>query len=90
VTRHRVVVIGAGIIGASIAYHLLQRGVVVIVIDGDQPGTAATGSSFAWINATLDNPKSYYGLRLQSMLEYRRWEIELEAMPPAHWDGSLF
>ena len=86
----RVVVIGAGIIGASIAYHLLQRGVVATVIDRAQPGAAATGSSFAWINATLDNPRPYYALRLQSMLEYRRWEAELEAMPPLHWDGSLF
>jgi len=86
----RVVVIGAGIIGASIAYHLLQRGVVATVVDRAQPGTAATGSSFAWINATLDNPKPYYALRLQSMLEYRRWETDLEAMPPLHWDGSLY
>lgn len=86
----RVVVIGAGIIGASIAYHLLQRGVVATVIDRARPGTAATGSSFAWINATLENPKPYYALRLQSMLEYRRFETELEAMPPLHWDGSLF
>jgi D-amino-acid dehydrogenase len=36
----RVVVVGAGIVGASVAYHLARRGVAVIVIDGVEAGWA--------------------------------------------------
>jgi len=36
----RIVVVGAGIVGASAAYHLARRGVAVVVIDGAAAGSA--------------------------------------------------
>lgn len=45
-TEKHMIVIGAGIMGASIAYHLASRGIKVTVIDKDQPSSGATGSSF--------------------------------------------
>ena len=48
----RIVVVGAGIVGASIAYHLSRRGAAVTVLDRGQPAGGATEKSFAWINAT--------------------------------------
>ncbi len=36
----RIVVVGAGIVGASVAYHLARRGVAVVVIDGAAAGSA--------------------------------------------------
>ena len=36
----RIVVVGAGIVGASVAYHLARRGVAVVVIEGPAAGSA--------------------------------------------------
>ena len=43
----RAVVIGAGIIGASITYWLARRGVNVTVVERQQPATGATRRFFA-------------------------------------------
>lgn len=85
----RVVIVGAGIIGASIAYHLVRRNADVTVIECDQPASVATTRSFAWINASYDNPKPYYTLRFQSMLEYPRLQRELDGALKINWGGSL-
>ena len=45
VPRH-VIVIGAGILGASIAWRIAARGVRVTVIDRGEPGSGASSHSF--------------------------------------------
>ena len=56
-SKPRVVVIGAGIIGASIAYHLARRGAAVTLVERAHPAAEASGHSFAWINASFGNPR---------------------------------
>ena len=51
-----VVVVGAGIVGASIAYHLARRQVAVTVLERHRPGAGASSHSFAWINAFGKEP----------------------------------
>ncbi len=85
----RVIVIGAGIVGASIAYHLTGYGVEVVVLERDRPGAGTTGDSFGWINASYDNPAGYYRLRLQSILEFHRLERELGGKLEINWGGSV-
>jgi glycine/D-amino acid oxidase-like deaminating enzyme len=65
----RVGVVGGGIVGASIAYHLAQAGASVTLFEKAQPASGATQNSFAWINAFVDDPH-YRDLRLQSLLAY--------------------
>jgi glycine/D-amino acid oxidase-like deaminating enzyme len=85
---NRVAVIGAGIVGASIAYNLSKRGCEVLLIDKRGPAAQASGNSFAWINATyFDMPPSYYWLRVYSQNEYHRLSREVDF--PLHWGGSL-
>ena len=48
----KVIVIGAGIIGSSVAYALSKRGANVTLIDKNEPGSLCSRSSFSWINAT--------------------------------------
>jgi glycine/D-amino acid oxidase-like deaminating enzyme len=67
----RVVVIGAGIVGASIAYHLARRGAAVTVLDRGQPAGEATEKSFAWINATWGHPEPYFRSPLRSSARRR-------------------
>jgi len=52
VSRDKVVVVGAGIIGTTIAYELSKMGAKVTLIDKELPASGASGSSFSWINAT--------------------------------------
>lgn len=54
----RVVVVGAGIVGASTAFHLTEAGVEVIVVDGSHPGTATpagAGIICPWPTAATDD-----------------------------------
>ena len=64
--KQRVIVAGAGIIGASIAWHLTRDGADVTVIAEDTGGVA-TPNSFAWINASWGNPEFYFRFRRRSM-----------------------
>lgn len=89
----RVAVVGGGLIGASIAYHLALAGARVTVIEREAgPPTAetsATAGSFAWINASAGSPSPYYELRLQALLEWRALEAALGGALPLRWGGSL-
>jgi glycine/D-amino acid oxidase-like deaminating enzyme len=58
----RVVVVGAGIVGCSIAVHLLDYGVQPILIDPDQPDQGASARSFASVSAFGKDPAAYYQL----------------------------
>ncbi|MPZ33147.1 MAG: FAD-dependent oxidoreductase [Rhodospirillales bacterium] len=83
-----ILVVGAGIIGASIAWHLAGRGARVTVIDAGEPGGVATRNSWAWINASWGNPEPYFRLRVHGMEEWRRLERALPTVRVA-WTGSL-
>lgn len=84
----QVIVIGAGIIGASIAWHLTRAGAQVTVVSESGAGGVATPNSFAWINASWGNPEIYFRLRSRAMAEWRRLADELPGLPLA-WCGGL-
>ncbi|MGI9205608.1 MAG: NAD(P)/FAD-dependent oxidoreductase [Woeseiaceae bacterium] len=87
-TVNRAAVIGAGIVGASIAYYLSKRGCDVVLIEKREPAAQASGNSFAWINASyFDMPKSYFALRTHSLNEYHRLAQDVDI--PVRWGGSL-
>jgi len=86
--RPKIVVVGSGIIGASIAWHLARRGARVTIVDAGEPGGIATRNSWAWINASWGNPEPYFRLRVAAMDEWRRLERELPGVRVA-WTGSL-
>ena len=86
--RPHVLVVGAGIIGASIAWHLVRAGARVTVTDANEPGGLATRHSWAWINASWGNPEPYFRLRVRAMDEWRRLEQEVSEIRVA-WVGGL-
>jgi glycine/D-amino acid oxidase-like deaminating enzyme len=65
----RVGVVGAGIVGASIAMHLARSGARVLIFDKLGPAQGATQNSFAWLNAFVDDAR-YRALRLESLKAY--------------------
>lgn len=58
----RVVVIGAGVVGMSIALGLARRGATVTVVEKDWPGVGTSSTSYAWVNANGKEPDSYFEL----------------------------
>lgn len=72
----RVGVVGAGIVGASIAYHLAEAGAQVTVFEKTGAASGATRNSFAWINAFVADTH-YRDVRLQSLLAYRSLDRRL-------------
>jgi len=87
-SRPHVLIIGAGIIGASIAWHLARAGARVTVTEANEPGGLATRHSWAWINASWGNPETYFRLRVRAMDEWRRLEQEVSDVRVA-WVGGL-
>ena len=85
--KPHVIVVGAGIIGTSIAWHLARDGARVTVVAEDNGGVA-TPCSFSWINASWGNPEFYYRFRRRSMAEWKRLAGELPGLP-LEWCGSL-
>jgi glycine/D-amino acid oxidase-like deaminating enzyme len=84
----RVVIVGAGIIGASVAWHLARQGAGVTVIEAGEPGGVATRNSWAWIIAGRGDPEPYFRLRLRAMEEWHRLGRDLPELRIA-WPGSL-
>ncbi|HET8587219.1 MAG TPA: FAD-dependent oxidoreductase, partial [Candidatus Limnocylindria bacterium] len=73
----KAVVVGAGIIGASVAYRLAQKGVEVTVLEGDRPAAGTSTSTFAWVNANGKTPRDYFDLNLAGVHEHRHVAEEL-------------
>jgi glycine/D-amino acid oxidase-like deaminating enzyme len=82
------VVVGAGIVGASVAYHAARAGAVVTLVDAGRPGAGVTADSFAWIGASGVRTGPAAALRATATEEYRRLEAELPGLPVT-WSGSV-
>ena len=84
----KVVVVGAGVVGASCAWHLAARGCEVTVLEANGVAAQASGHSFAWLNAGDGLQRmSYHVLRSLALGEHRRIAAQLPV--PVRWEGSL-
>ncbi|MGV3651340.1 MAG: NAD(P)/FAD-dependent oxidoreductase [Devosia sp.] len=69
----KALVIGAGVIGASVAFRLAEAGVAVTLIDAGLPCSGTSQVSFAWVSAAeklASDP--YFALSLAAVEEHRR------------------
>ncbi|WP_172121987.1 FAD-dependent oxidoreductase [Devosia sp. 919] len=67
-----VAVIGAGVIGATVAARLAQKGAAVTLIEQATPGSGTTSTSYAWINSNGKEPPAYYNLNLAGLQAHMR------------------
>ena len=72
---------GAGIVGATIAYYLARRDADGTVIEAHRPGSGASSHSFAWINATNKSPAFYHDFNRRSLEMWDRFAQQLGARP---------
>ncbi len=66
----RIIVVGAGIVGASVAYALSQKGVPVTVLEAQRPAAGTSRASFAWPNANEKLPREYFALNAAGLAEH--------------------
>jgi glycine/D-amino acid oxidase-like deaminating enzyme len=85
----RTIVIGAGVMGASVAYRLAEAGAAVTVLEASRVGGGTSGISFAWTNANKKPPKRYYDLNVAGMKAHAALADEFGAAPWRHGGGSL-
>ncbi len=90
-THHtpHVVVVGAGILGASIAFHLTLRGAQVTMVEAGEPGLGASRVSFAWLNSYDKNPFPYHDLNRRSIEMWERFKRRLGGEIDLVWGGEL-
>ena len=72
-----IVVVGAGSVGANVAYRLAELGAKVTVLEAGAPGGGTSNTSFAWVNAFHKTPRNYQALNAASMEEHAALVDEL-------------
>ncbi|GBD11155.1 4-methylaminobutanoate oxidase (formaldehyde-forming) [bacterium HR23] len=92
-----VLVIGAGVAGASIAYHLARAGARVTLLERHTPGAYTTSASFGLINAARKRPDHYHRFSRLAIDAYASLEQEIGQEVrigrgvlhwPASWGGA--
>jgi D-hydroxyproline dehydrogenase subunit beta len=61
-SSRRCVVVGAGVLGASVAARLASAGWRVTLLERDLPGRGTSRWSFAWLNSNDKTPRLYHDL----------------------------
>jgi len=84
-----IIVIGAGVIGASVAYRLGQGGASVTVLEATRIGAGTSGTSFAWTNSHEKAPRAYHELNVAGMKAHAALREEFAATPWLHPGGCL-
>lgn len=84
-----VIVVGAGIVGSSVAYRVAQGGAKVTVLEADRIGGGTSGVSFAWTNSNNKTPRPYHDLNVAGMRAHAALREEFGATPWFHQSGSL-
>jgi glycine/D-amino acid oxidase-like deaminating enzyme len=74
----RFVVIGAGVMGASLADRLASAGAQVTLLEADQPGRATSRWSFAWLNSNDKAPRPYHELNHVGILAWAELAPDLD------------
>jgi glycine/D-amino acid oxidase-like deaminating enzyme len=88
----RIAVIGAGSVGAHVAYRLQQQGAEVVLIEAAEPGRGTSASSIAWLSSfpqrAWDEEPGKAALRPQSDTVFHELQREVPG-DYLHWTGTL-
>lgn len=84
-----VIVVGAGVVGSSIAYRLAAGGADVTLLDAGEPGAETSSRSFAWLNANGKPPEPYFRLNFDGIHAHRRLRDALGRGPWLYESGNI-
>lgn len=86
--KKRIVVVGAGIVGASIAWHLSRLEFDVTIIEQNAPASGATGSAFGWLTGAVSDDAPDVLLRRAALADWHRLAGQIPELE-INWSGSL-
>ncbi|MEU1942256.1 NAD(P)/FAD-dependent oxidoreductase [Streptomyces sp. NPDC059474] len=82
-SRPSIAIIGAGVVGLSIARSLSMAGTKVTIYERDRIGSGTSSGTFAWVNSNGKSPTSYHELNLAGMREHK--ELQRGSHTEAQW-----
>ncbi|MFD8382365.1 NAD(P)/FAD-dependent oxidoreductase [Streptomyces sp. NPDC059679] len=85
----KVIIIGAGVLGVSVARQLAVAGEDVLLLDQWGAGTGTTATTFAWTNSSRKPAPDYHRLNLAGMEEHARLAEQLPGVPSYFPSGAL-
>ncbi|AXB42382.1 NAD(P)/FAD-dependent oxidoreductase [Amycolatopsis albispora] len=85
----KVIVVGAGVLGISVARSLARAGAEVLILDRTGPGAGTSSTTFAWTNANRKPDPDYYRITLAGMAEHRELAAELPGEQAYFPSGGL-
>ena len=88
--KPKILLVGSGIIGASIALSCVNLGADVVVLEQNKLGGAASSNSFGWINASFAESPAYFDLRNAAVIAFRNLKTELNLNDSVSWQGTLW
>jgi glycine/D-amino acid oxidase-like deaminating enzyme len=74
-------VVGAGVLGANVAFRLVQAGAAVTLVDAVGPGAGTSSTSFGWVGASPRGLWEYFDLNVAGVAAHRRLRAELGTAP---------
>ena len=88
--KPKVIVVGSGIIGASVALACQDLGAEVSVLEQGSLGGIASSNSFGWINASFAENQAYFDLRKAALESFRALDQRLVLVDCIRWQGTLW
>jgi glycine/D-amino acid oxidase-like deaminating enzyme len=85
----QVIVVGAGVLGVSVARQLAAGGEDVLLLDQSGVGTGTTATTFAWTNSSRKHDPDYHRLNLAGMAEHARLAERLRGAQAYFPSGAL-
>ncbi|MGV9451565.1 NAD(P)/FAD-dependent oxidoreductase [Streptomyces sp. NPDC003635] len=85
----KVIVVGAGVLGVSVARQLAVSGEEVLLVDQWGAGSGTTATTFAWTNSSRKPDPDYHALNLAGMEEHTRLAEQLPGAPSYFPSGAL-
>jgi glycine/D-amino acid oxidase-like deaminating enzyme len=85
----KVIVIGAGALGAGVTRALAVAGEEVHLLDQRGPAAGTTGTTFAWTNANRKFDPAYHRLNVAGMEEHAKLARDLPGPPSYFPSGAL-
>jgi D-hydroxyproline dehydrogenase subunit beta len=87
--KQSILVVGAGVVGCSLAREFALRGCQVTLLDAAEAGTGTTAASYSWINAYAKEPQSYAELNDLGLRAHERWSAEYLERGWFHRTGNI-